>query len=273
MSTVPKAQKSDIAGLTVIPDEWNSYPNIDRSTIRNCTFTNLSDSTTIDRSSLSDTSITNEVSKVGEGSGNNAGSTDKTKRSKGVYIERSTIQLSQIISPSSVERSVLSACTVQPKSKIGRTTARATKFVNAKFVERSELTNSYVLGQSVIERSTLFDSVIADNTRVERTETHSAVISRSRVERSKITDCDIKDCTIERTDFNGMILQYGIWKNGDLVGRTSNEHEVVIKPREKSPTSSDALRGVVSKSMPTNTSSALQPVQDPGSGWKAAEAV
>lgn len=203
----------------------------------------------------------------------------KAKSRKGTQIERSTVDDSQILNSSNVQRSevngctitdstvhrsTLNNCTVSAKSNVERITAKATKFISPKLVQRSELSDSVILSDSTVERSIVHDSVVADKAVVERTELKTAVITRSRVERSKISDCDVMDCVIERTDFQGMILQYGIWKRGDLVGRTSQEHEVIIKPRQKP---------VSSKEVEELSTSSSQPVQNPGSGWKAAEAV
>ncbi|EEA19825.1 hypothetical protein TMatcc_009966 [Talaromyces marneffei ATCC 18224] len=275
MSTVPKARQSNIEGLIVSPDEWDSYPEISLSTIKNCTFKNLSATTNISRSIVSESTVMQEVESSPMSSDL---TTAKAKSKKGMHIGRSTIDNSQIlnssnvqrsevhgcaITDSTVDRSTLNNCNVSAQSHIERTTAKTTKFIGPKRVERSEFSDSVVLGKSAVERSIVRGSVVAGKAVIERTELKTAVITKSRVERSKISDCDVMDCVIERTDFQGMILQYGIWKRGDLVGRTSNEHEVVIKPRQK-PMSTREPEGL--------SGSAPQPVQNPGSGWKAAEA-
>lgn len=210
----------------------------------------------------------------------------KAKAKKGALIERSTIENSQLlnyvnvqrselngctITYSTIERSNLTNCDVSTSPNIERTTANTTKFISPKRVQRAKFSDSLVLGDSTVERSIVHGSVVADKAFVERTELNTAVITKSRVERSKVSDCDVVNCVIERTDFQGMILQYGIWKRGNLVGRTSQEHEVIIKPRQK-PASLKEDEGL-SKQDGELSGSAPQPVQKPEPGWKAAEAV
>ncbi|PCG89360.1 Hypothetical protein PENO1_105150 [Penicillium occitanis (nom. inval.)] len=273
MSTVPKARQSNITGLIVTPDEWDSYPEISRSTIKNCTFKNLNATSNISRSTMSETFIEQKQESFP------SEAALKAKAKKGVKIERSTVDNSQILNyanvqrsevvngstimDSTVERCNLDNCTVSAQSDIERTTAKATKFIGPKRVQRSQFSDSAILSDSIVERSIVRGSVVADKAFVERTELNTAVITRSRVERSKIDDCDVMDCVIDRTDFQGMILQYGIWKRGDLVGRTSQDREVVIKPRQKP---------VSTKEGEELSRSASQPVQNSGLGWKAAEA-
>lgn len=273
MSAVPKARQSNITGLTVTPDEWDSHPDVSHSNLKNCTFKNLNSTTNISRTTMSESTVIQEPRESSDTA------TEKSKAKKGPFIERSTVDNSQIlnsanvqrseingctITDSKVERSNLSNCNVSARSHIERTTAKTTRFIGPKTVQRSELSDSVVLGQSSVERSIIRASVIADKAVVERAELNAAVITKSRVERSKISDCDVMDCVIERTDFEGMILRYGIWKRGDLVGRTSQEHEVVIQPRQKPVSTKE------NEELPESVS---QPVQNPGSGWKAAEAV
>lgn len=274
MSTVPKARQSDITGLIVTPDEWDSYPEISRSTIKNCTFKNLNATSNISRSTMSETFIEQKQEFFP------SEAALKAKAKKGVKIERSKVDNSQILNyanvqrsevvngstimDSTVERCNLDNCTVSAQSDIERTTAKATKFIGPKRVQRSEFSDSAILSDSIVERSIVRGSVVADKAFVERTELNTAVITRSRIERSKIDDCDVMDCVIDRTDFQGMILQYGIWKRGDLVGRTSQDREVVIKPRQTP---------VSTKETEESSGSPSQPVQNPGAGWKAAEAV
>jgi hypothetical protein len=258
MSTIPKARQSDVVDVTVTPNGWDDHPEISRSNITTCTFKDVSSATKISRSELLQSTIQPSSTK------------------KGTRIDRSKVHDSQIFSAvvgrsklyhctvtdAKVDRSKLENCDVVAPNNIGRTKAQSTKFVSSKLVERSQLDNSVVLGESTLERCIVRDSIVADKTSCERTELDSSIITRSQIERSKILDCDVMDCVMERTDFKGMILKYGIWKRGDLIGRTSNEHEVVIKPREKP--------------LPTAESSSPLPkpsVQTSGPGWKAAEAV
>jgi hypothetical protein len=55
-------------------------------------------------------------------------------------------------------------------------------------------------------------------------------MTNSVVDRSSLIDCDVIDCEIYRTNFTGMILENGIWRDGQLVGRT-NDKEVVMRAK------------------------------------------
>lgn len=257
MSSIPKARRSNVLDVTVTPAGWDAHPEVSRSTIASCVFKDLNSATKISRSELTQSTIQASSTK------------------KGAKIERSQVHNSQVVSAHihltklnhsvvtdcMVERSQLENCSVAAPNRVERTVARSTQFVSSKRVERSRLDDSVVMGDSILERCAIRSSVVADKTCCERSELDSTTITRSRVERSKITDCDVMDCKIEKTDFNGMILKYGIWKNGDLIGRTSKEHEVVIKPRNRPP----PVAGTSSFAPPP----AVQPL---GPGWKAAEA-
>ncbi|OKL62535.1 hypothetical protein UA08_02159 [Talaromyces atroroseus] len=257
MSTVPKARRSNVVDVTVTPAGWDAHPEISRSNITNCTFKDLSSATNIERSELSRSTIQPSSTK------------------KGSRIDRSKVHDSQVFSArilrseldhcsvtgSTVERSKLQNCSVAAPNNIARTEARATKFISSKLVERSQLNDSVVLGDSTLERCIVRDTIVADKSTCERSELDSSVITRSKIERSKVSDCDVMDCVMERTDFKGMILKYGIWKRGDLIGRTSDQHEVVIRPRQQPLSTAEP-----SSPLPTPS------FQTSGPGWKAAEA-
>lgn len=253
MSSIPKAKKSVISDLSVFPDEWDAYPEVERSEIHECIYRNLSSATHISRSQLTQVTI------EGTSNGNNEIQRSNLRNSSilNSRIERTTLD-SCSVSGARLENCKLGHCTITSPNILEHINARLTKFVSSSRIERSELDDSVVMGKSSLERSVFKNSVIADSTYCERSELDNVVITRSRTERSKMKDCDVMDCEISRTDFEGMILKYGIWKNGDLVGRTSKDHEVVIKPRHTT----------TSPSLAAEQLTAL-----PVSGWKAAEAV
>ena len=72
------------------------------------------------------------------------------------------------------------------------------------------------------------------------------------------------DCVIERTDFQGMILQYGIWKRGDLVEGLRRSMRLLLS-RDRS----QCLRKRTGTCLDQHHS--LCKIR--GLGWKAAEAV
>ncbi|KAH8689903.1 hypothetical protein BGW36DRAFT_389926 [Talaromyces proteolyticus] len=261
MSSIPKARQSTFADITVTPDKWESYPEISRSTLSKSTLKDLSSENRIQRSEVSH-SVIEDLPKKGKIRTQLRRSNIQNSHVLASQIERSELDHCTI-QDSYVKRSKLAHCTAPARNRIERSTARATKFMSSKLVEKSELDDSVVLGGSTLEYCVVKNSLIADGTVCERTELDNVAITRSRAERSKLTDCDVMDCIIERTDFQGMVLKYGIWKNGDLVGRTAKE-EVVIKPRHKPMDSSLVeLPAVQSTSSPSDQ-------REPG--WKAAEA-
>lgn len=288
MSAIPKARRSNIVNVTVSPNQWDSYPEISRSNISNCTFKNLNSSTLIDRSELLD-------SKIQPSSSSAAAVETTNKDEREAVIQRSKVHGSQIyssqvhrsdvkqsiITDAEVHKSMLENCSVAPKIHLVRTTARSTKFVSAKLVNCSQLNHSVVLGESTLEKSMIKGSVIADKTTCDRAQLDGSVVARSRIDRSTVTDCDVMDCVIQKTTFKGMVLRYGIWQNGDLIGRTSEEHEVIVQAREKplQMTGNPSTTSPLPPLPPSGTSTALQTMptvpdeQTPGPGWKAAEAV
>jgi len=207
--SIPKAKRSTITDLVVAPDRWDFYPAVERSVLTSCKFNNLSSSTKIQRSVLNNVTV-----ESASGSSN---------------IERCKLT-GCIVSDSGIERCDLKNCTLAEVNHIERTRASNTRLIGTGHIERTVLEDSDTLGKSAIERSTVKRSVIADSSRVTRSKLDGVTMNKSRVERASLKDCDVTNCNISRTNFSGMILKYGIWENGNLVGRTCNE-EVVIKPK------------------------------------------
>ena len=108
--------------------------------------------------------------------------------------------------------------------------AARTRFIRAGKIERSSFEDSDVLGKSSVERSRVKGSVVAHSSTVERSALRNVTMTKTRAERATLSNCDITECTISGSTFSGMTMKYGIWKNGELVGRTCKQ-EVVIKPR------------------------------------------
>ena len=55
----------------------------------------------------------------------------------------------------------------------------------------------------------------------------STRVERSKLRRATLKECDVEDCIILRTEFKGMKLRNGVWKNGRLVGCVEGKGEVV----------------------------------------------
>ncbi|CRG88680.1 hypothetical protein PISL3812_05714 [Talaromyces islandicus] len=277
MSSFPKARKSNMANVRVTPEIWDAHPEVLRSTISDSSFVNLSSANHISTSTISHSTLEDVAVIVG-------GQNSQQQKIKHIDVYSSQVHGSALFSSqinrskldhctvtdSLVSRSTLEHCTVQPPTnKIERSTAGATKFMGAKLVSRSQLEDSVVLGGSTVNRCVVRNSVVADGANCDRTQLDDAAVTRSRIDRSKLSNCDVMDCVMDKTTFEGMILKYGIWRNGDLVGRTTTTEEVVIKPRTyqlaaKPTSSASAESPVVARPR------ALSPVREPG--WKAAEA-
>jgi beta-galactosidase/beta-glucuronidase len=58
-------------------------------------------------------------------------------------------------------------------------------------------------------------------------------MSKSRVKRAVLTDCEVSECVVIGTEFRGMRLRFGVWKNGRLVGRVG-DGEVVFEEMDVS---------------------------------------
>lgn len=214
MSSTPKAKRSQIVDLVVVPDSWESHPTIEYSHINSCKFEGLSSDNRIERSRFTNVALSSD-------------GTDKSKVERSVVkdsdirhsiIERSEIQGSKI-DAARVERSRFTLATViGPKVKI----------------ERSIFEECEVRRESKIERSNL-TQVLLENSKVEFSNLKSSFVTNSKLERANVTDCDIGDCKIQRTNFTGMYLRNGIWERGDLVGRVDKTKEVIIKPKSEMP--------------------------------------
>jgi uncharacterized protein YjbI with pentapeptide repeats len=212
MSAIPKAKFCQIVDLTVIPDQWDSYPTLSHAHINQCNFNGLSESTRVERSSLTRTYLHSD------GSGKS-------------HIERSALtdcDVQQVVSGrSEIESSFLNGVQID-RSKISGATLSGPKLK----VERSVLDKCDVKGYGKIERSGIKASLVEDSMVVRSNVTGSSVI-KTTIERGNVDNCDIGDCKIQRTDFQGMYLRNGIWERNNLVGRLDKTKDVIIKRTEE----------------------------------------
>src|SRR5436190_1605582 len=199
MMSTPKAKKSFISDLTVIPDKSDSYPVVEYCHLKSCQFKNLSSASKVNRSRLAQVIVESEDSHS--------------------HIERCDIK-NTAVSDSYVERCKLKDCTLAAVSHIERVYATGTRFIRAGKIERSTFHDSHVLGKSCVERSRVKGSVVAHSSTVERSTLRNVTMTKTRAERATLSNCDITECTISGSTFSGMTMKYGIWKNGELVGRT-----------------------------------------------------
>lgn len=247
MSNIPKARKSDITDLSVTPDKWDFYPSVERSTLKSCRFNNLSSSTHIRHSELTDVTVFPEGGKSS-------------------YVEHSNLN-GCMVSDSYIERSNLENCTVSRVAHLERTSASNTKFIGAANLERNNFQESNVFGKCTVQKSDVKGSTLMDGSHVEKSQLDDAMVHKSRIFKSSLTDCDVAHSKLSKTNFTGMVLKYGIWDDGDLIGRTSREHEVVVMSRAEVKKKQEAideetrlrLHETTDTPSPTNAS----PSQDP----------
>ncbi|OJJ44373.1 hypothetical protein ASPZODRAFT_135182 [Penicilliopsis zonata CBS 506.65] len=230
MSTIPKATRSVIEQLVVTPDRWDSYPTIDRSTIHNALFRNTDTTTRTTRCVLTDVTVTGD--------------------SRRTEISRSELTRC-VVTRAKISRSQLEDTKVTDCEEVGRTKATRTQLNGATSVTRSDLDDTMVMGRSSMHRSTAVGSVVADSSQVERSTLDRVIMTRSRVNRATLTNCEMMQCEVYNTTFEGMTLKYGIWRDGDLVGRTCEE-EVIARPKSTSSNNNELPRmgGMPSSSSP-----------------------
>lgn len=82
-------------------------------------------------------------------------------------------------------------------------------------------------------RSQAKDSVVSRSS-VSRGSLEKSRVLRSRVRKSRLKDCEVSDCVIVNTDFRGMVLRNGVWRNGRLVGccRAGEGEGVVVNGKK-----------------------------------------
>jgi len=215
MSTIPKAKSCQIVDLTVTPEQWDSYPTLDRTHINQCNFSGLTASTRVERSRLTKTYLHSD-------------SSGKSRIGRSTFTDCDVQQV--IIERSEIESSVLNGVTIE-RSKIRGATLSCPQMK----IERSVLENCNVKGNGKIERSGIKASLVKDS-KVVRSNVTSSYVTKTIIERGNIDNCDIGDCKIQRTDFQGMYLRNGIWERNNLVGRLDKSKEVIIKRTEEMPT-------------------------------------
>ncbi|KAF7589873.1 hypothetical protein BBP40_003585 [Aspergillus hancockii] len=199
-----------------------STPSISRSTINNCSFSELSSALSISRSDLDTVNIFRKT--VPEGSSSTAIPPSSTA------ICRSTLNYC-ILANAYVRRSRASSCEFIDVSSAKSMKAHHSKFENVGPLRRSYVMNSTVMGRSMLNRSKVKGSSVTDASSLRRSDLEDVQLSQSRVKKSVLRDCDVSNCMIIKSDFTGMVLRNGVWKNGKLVGRMG-ENEVVAMTRD-----------------------------------------
>ncbi|KAL4804391.1 hypothetical protein BDV18DRAFT_162153 [Aspergillus unguis] len=192
----------------------NSTPRLTRSSINHSAILHLSSADTISRCTIDSSKIARNDPKGHPDPGRLA-----LKRSK---ISTSTLSNTSL-TKSDVERSMLSnvpfARSVDVKGSTIENTSR---------LRRVTVTNSTVSDQSAMARSQVKDSVVIASA-LSRASVEKSRVTGSRARKSTLKNCQVTDCEIVNTDFQGMVLRNGIWRNGRLIGCFhAGEADVVV---------------------------------------------
>ncbi|EHA24689.1 hypothetical protein CBS63078_8611 [Aspergillus niger] len=187
----------------------STLPTITRSTLINTTFTDLTPSDTITRSDLRDVTITCSGSRTP------------------TTLLRSALT-SCTVTHSSTSRSNLKHTTLTNAS-VSRTEATHASFGIYAYSHRSILSNVILRDRSSVKRSHVKDACLMGGSSLWRSNVTKCMIAdESRVQRCKLVDCDVVCCVLVKTDFEGMVVRNGVWKDGVLVGKVREGEEVVV---------------------------------------------
>ena len=137
--------------------------------------------------------------------------------------------INSAITSSWLKRCQFENCALSQVRDARWTTATKSQFHNVYAIKRSEISNSVIRDLSSVRRSTVKTSTIQETTTLERSTVTGCNISNSHVWRATLNDCEVVESEISRSDFTGMILKYGVWKRGQLVGRIGDKEPIAIK--------------------------------------------
>lgn len=105
--------------------------------------------------------------------------------------------------------------------------------MNILTLKRAKVESATVSNVVYIRRATIIASTISDVIRIKKATITDSLLRRvALLERSTIKNCVVNDCIIYKTDFEGMVLENGIWRDGCLVGRVDQSKEVVVRALE-----------------------------------------
>ncbi|OXV05281.1 hypothetical protein Egran_06951 [Elaphomyces granulatus] len=224
MSTIHRAKRCTVSDLTVTPEKWDSYPVLDRSTIRSSHFKDLSSSTCIKRSSLDRVTVQSD--------------------GKSSYLKHSSLTDS-LINDSNMKFGKISGSSFIAVAQAKWLRTRNSSFTHIKKIKQIKCEDSSIRNTTALKLSSLKRSVITDSNVIKRSVLEDVGMRASSVQRSELKNCDITDCDISGTNFSGMTLKYGVWKNGELVGRTGGREVVIVSraadipPQEKGSTTKE----------------------------------
>jgi hypothetical protein len=234
MSSIPHARRSTIKDITVIPEKWESYPTIERSVVNSSTFQNLNSSTSIRRSKLSSVTLQSLSQSVTTAGGRHC------------YIKRCDLSNSIVTDCSfkyfKCASSVLIQIGYAKWTKVQASYLDRVAYAKRLAAEESTLRNIGSIDASTIKRSSVSECSTIKRSTILRSKCVNIVVASST-----LTDCEVSNAQLYRTTFNGMIVQNGIWENGQLIGRMDESKEVVVRSLKKD----QEVNGPVSS--PSNT--------------------
>lgn len=222
LNTPPNTRRSKITDLTIHnastsasekgPVPPTAYPSISHSTIEESTFTNLTSNSKISHSTLKhvDLALTPDShpkdTKIRHSC---IISSALTNIASANHLKASDSSLSDLGSVSRVSvrnSSIAGDNSTTPLATTSNTTAKC----------GNGRTNNCNYGTQ-IKRAEITDSSITA-TEMWRCKLDSVRVGRSKLRRVALRQCDVDNCVLARTEFTGMRLRNGIWRNGKLVG-------------------------------------------------------
>lgn len=146
-------------------------------------------------------------------------------------ITRSNLRNCAVTS-STVKRSTFEDCVLAQVRSAHRSTGKKSHLHNVSSFRRSEVTDSTIRDKSTAHRSSIKGSNIRDESALRTSSVTRSDISHSQLRRTKLKDCQVEECMISRCSFDGMVLKYGVWKRGQLIGKIGNREPIAIRRDE-----------------------------------------
>lgn len=189
------------------------------------------ESKTKDSANLKRTLSLSSISSADTIINNNNNADTKSSDSK-TRIRRCKIALSSV-TESHLQRSSVTNSTLATLPSVKWSHITDSVLTNILTLKRAKLDSATVSNAVYIRRATITNSTISDAIRIKKATAQNSSLRRvPLLERSTIKNCVVSDCIIYKTDFEGMVLENGIWKGGRLVGRVDQRREVVVRALE-----------------------------------------
>ncbi|KAL6238786.1 hypothetical protein BDW75DRAFT_236985 [Aspergillus navahoensis] len=202
-------------------------PRVIRSEIIHSTLLNLDSADTINRCNITSSTIIKTTTPASILNTNNpanilfsgpitAPEPSPSSTPGRITLKRSNITTSTLTN-TSLHRSTITSSLLSNIPRARSVTATNSTLDNVSRLRRVDLSNTTVTEQSAMARSQAKDSLVSGSS-VSRGSLQGSCVMKSRVRKSQLRDCDVSGCVIINTDFRGMVLRNGVWRNGRLVG-------------------------------------------------------